>query len=171
MYCDCFILPFLLPTPTIWFSPDHKRNVSDGNVLILLTPIPSRLWFWELGKAPDWSCFKENLLQSKALPRSGQWHNWHQYEISAPFAPHWHHFVGKPVVTSWNVMTVFSGYINWNHCWVVLSVVGLVNQPCLSVLLFLKFILQSKPAAKWVPCDCCTALPSIVYTQPQSKIL
>ena len=46
-------LPLLLPTPIIWFSLDHKRNVSDGvvsgvgrneNVLILLTPIPSRLW-------------------------------------------------------------------------------------------------------------------------------
>ena len=52
MNCDWFILPLLLPTPTIWSSLDHKRNVSDGvvsgvgrngNVLILLTPIPSRL--------------------------------------------------------------------------------------------------------------------------------
>ena len=51
--CDWFILPLLLPTPRIRFSLDHKRNVSDGvlsrvgrngNVLILLTPIPSRLW-------------------------------------------------------------------------------------------------------------------------------
>ena len=51
--CDWFIVPLLLPTLTIWFSLDHKRNVSDGvvsgvgrngNVLILLTPIPSRLW-------------------------------------------------------------------------------------------------------------------------------
>ena len=48
-----FFLPLLLPTPTIWFSLDHKRNVSDGavsgvgrngNVLILLTPFPSCLW-------------------------------------------------------------------------------------------------------------------------------
>ena len=31
------------------------------------------------------------------------------------------------------------------------NVVGLVNQPCLSVLLFLKYILQSRTAAKWVP--------------------
>ena len=31
------------------------------------------------------------------------------------------------------------------------NVVGLVNQPCLSVLLFLKFILQIKTASKWVP--------------------
>ena len=47
------VLLLLLPTPTIWFSLDHKWNVSDGvvsgvgrngNVLILLTPIPSRLW-------------------------------------------------------------------------------------------------------------------------------
>ena len=47
-----FILPLLLPTATIWFSLDHERNVSggvvsgvgrNGNVLILLTPIPSRL--------------------------------------------------------------------------------------------------------------------------------
>ena len=46
------VLTLLLPTPTIWFWQDHKRNVSDGvvsgvekngNVLILLTPIPSRL--------------------------------------------------------------------------------------------------------------------------------
>ena len=26
------IFPLLLPTPTIWFSLDHKRNVSDGVV-------------------------------------------------------------------------------------------------------------------------------------------
>ena len=48
MHCDWFILPLLLPTPTIWFSLDHMRNVSDGvesgvrrngNVLILMTPI------------------------------------------------------------------------------------------------------------------------------------
>ena len=32
MYCDWLILPLLLPTPTIWFSLDHKRNVSDGIV-------------------------------------------------------------------------------------------------------------------------------------------
>ena len=32
MHCDCFILPLLLPTPTLWFSLDHKRNVSDGVV-------------------------------------------------------------------------------------------------------------------------------------------
>ena len=53
MHCDWFIIPLLLPTPTIWFSLDHKRNVSDrvvsrvgrnGNILILLTPIPLRLW-------------------------------------------------------------------------------------------------------------------------------
>ena len=51
-HCDWFILLLLLPTPTIWLSLDHKRNVRDGvvsgvgrngNVLILLTPIPSRL--------------------------------------------------------------------------------------------------------------------------------
>ena len=51
-HCDWFILPFLLPTPTIRFSLDHKRNVSDGvvsgigrngNDLILLTPITSLL--------------------------------------------------------------------------------------------------------------------------------
>ena len=46
----------------------------------------------------------------------------------------------------------FSGCINWNYSWVDFSVIGLVNQPCLSVLLFLQFILQSKTAAKWVPC-------------------
>ena len=50
MHCDWFIHLLLLPTPTIWFSLDHKWNLSDrvisgvgrtkfvnGNVLILLT--------------------------------------------------------------------------------------------------------------------------------------
>ena len=50
--CDWFILPLVFPTLTIWFSLDHKRNLSDrvvngvgrsGNVLILLTPILSCL--------------------------------------------------------------------------------------------------------------------------------
>ena len=49
---DWLILLLLLPTLTNWFSLVHNRNVSDGvvsgvgrngNVLILLTPIPSRL--------------------------------------------------------------------------------------------------------------------------------
>ena len=48
------LLLLLLPTPTIWFSRDYKQNVSDGvisgvrrngNVLILLTLILSRLRF------------------------------------------------------------------------------------------------------------------------------
>ena len=30
MHCDWFVLLLLLPTPTIWFSLDHKRNVSNG---------------------------------------------------------------------------------------------------------------------------------------------
>ena len=29
MHSDWLILSLLLPTPTIWFSLDHKRNVSD----------------------------------------------------------------------------------------------------------------------------------------------
>ena len=32
VHCDWFIPLLLLPTPTIWFSQDHKRNVSDGVV-------------------------------------------------------------------------------------------------------------------------------------------
>ena len=32
VHSDWLILPLLLPTPTIWFSLDHKRNVSDGVV-------------------------------------------------------------------------------------------------------------------------------------------
>ena len=44
MHRDWFILLLLLPILTIWFSLDHKRNVSgvgrNGNVLILLmTPL------------------------------------------------------------------------------------------------------------------------------------
>ena len=30
VHFDWLILPLLLPIPTIWFSLDHKRNVSDG---------------------------------------------------------------------------------------------------------------------------------------------
>ena len=30
-HCDWFILPLLLPTPTIWFSLDHKLYASDYN--------------------------------------------------------------------------------------------------------------------------------------------
>ena len=57
VHCDWFILPLLLPTPTIRFSLDHKRNVSDGVVsgvrtlfsltlvisstLLITTPTPS----------------------------------------------------------------------------------------------------------------------------------
>ena len=29
-HCDWFILPLLHPTPTIWFSLDHKRYIRDG---------------------------------------------------------------------------------------------------------------------------------------------
>ena len=29
-HCDWLILPLLLPTPTIWFSLDHKRNEATG---------------------------------------------------------------------------------------------------------------------------------------------
>ena len=32
MHSDWLFLPLLLPTPTIWFSLDPKRNVSDGVV-------------------------------------------------------------------------------------------------------------------------------------------
>ena len=32
MHSDWLILPLLLPTSTIWFSLEHKRNVSDGVV-------------------------------------------------------------------------------------------------------------------------------------------
>ena len=32
MHGDWFILLLLLPTPAIWFSLDHKQNVSDGLV-------------------------------------------------------------------------------------------------------------------------------------------
>ena len=49
VHCDWFILPLLLPTPTIWFSLDHKRNEAteseeNANVPTLPTPIPSSLW-------------------------------------------------------------------------------------------------------------------------------
>ena len=30
MHSDWVILPLLLPTPTIWFSLDNRRNISDG---------------------------------------------------------------------------------------------------------------------------------------------
>ena len=142
--------PLTTPTPTP--TPSLVKTS-----LKKASAVDSENW---VGLLIDRASRKIRFSQSNALPRSGQWHNWHQYEISAAFVPHWRHFAGKPVVASQNVMTVFSAYINWNYCWVVFSVVGLVNQPCLSVLLFLKFILQIKTVSKWVPRDCCTALPS-----------
>ena len=51
LHYDWLILPLLLPTPRIWFSLNHKRNVSDGvlsgvgrNGNVLILPIPSHLW-------------------------------------------------------------------------------------------------------------------------------
>ena len=50
VHWDWFILPPLLPTPTIWFSLDCKRRSHQRNqkkmetFCFLLTPIPSRLW-------------------------------------------------------------------------------------------------------------------------------
>ena len=32
VHCDWFIHPLLLPTPLIWFSLVHKRDVSEGVV-------------------------------------------------------------------------------------------------------------------------------------------
>ena len=56
------------------------------------------------------------------------------------------------MVASQNVMTVFLRLYKLKLLLSCFNVVCLVNQPCLSVLLFLKFILQSKTAVKWVPC-------------------
>ena len=39
-HCDWFVLRLLLPTPTVWFSLDHKRNVSDGVVSGIGTLFP-----------------------------------------------------------------------------------------------------------------------------------
>ena len=44
--CDWFILPLLLPTPTMQFSLDHKRNgcsASDSDSLIFTTSYRSAL--------------------------------------------------------------------------------------------------------------------------------
>ena len=65
MHCDWFILLLLLPTLTIWFSLDHKRNVSDGVVsgvgrkwkrsdssdsdsVALLTPLTTPIFYFHL---------------------------------------------------------------------------------------------------------------------------
>ena len=56
------------------------------------------------------------------------------------------------MVASQNVMTVFLRLYKLKLLLSCFNVLGLVNQPCLSVLLFLKFILQRKTAVKWVPC-------------------
>ena len=61
VHSDCLIFPLLLPTPTIWFSPDHKRNVSnrvvsgvgrkwklsdssDSNSVTLMTPLTTPIF-------------------------------------------------------------------------------------------------------------------------------
>ena len=67
VHCDWFILPLLLPTPTIWFSLDHKRNVSDGVVsgvgrngndssdsdsAALMTPLTTRIFYFHALTTP-----------------------------------------------------------------------------------------------------------------------
>ena len=66
VHCNWFILPPLLPTLTIWFSLDHKRNISDGVVsgigrkwkrsdssdsdsVALMTPLKSPIFLFSLG--------------------------------------------------------------------------------------------------------------------------
>ena len=56
MHSDWLILPLLLPTPTIWFSLDHKRNVSgvgrtwkrsdssDSDSVALMTPLTTAIF-------------------------------------------------------------------------------------------------------------------------------
>ena len=41
LHCDWFILALLHPTPTIWFSLDHKRYIRDG---VLSGVLSGRNW-------------------------------------------------------------------------------------------------------------------------------
>ena len=60
MHCDWFIVPLLLPTSAIWFSLNHKRNVSgvvsrvgrkwkrsdssDSDSVALMTPLTTSIF-------------------------------------------------------------------------------------------------------------------------------
>ena len=53
MHCEWFFLPLLLPTPTIWFSLDHKGNVSDdssdSDSVALIAPLTTPIHKFSLG--------------------------------------------------------------------------------------------------------------------------
>ena len=87
MRCDWFILPLLLPIPTICFSQDHKRNVSDRIVSGVgrkwkhadsssPDPISPRLWlrlrlrFWfSLGRKRSYdSAYDSDSVASENQP-------------------------------------------------------------------------------------------------------
>ena len=68
VHCDWLILPLLLPTPTIWFSLNHKRNVSDGVVSGIGTLLDYKL-FKILITTPTQtpSLVKTNLLMTRVV--------------------------------------------------------------------------------------------------------
>ena len=110
VHCDWFILPLLLPTLTIWFSLDHKRNVSgevgskvgrkqkcsnssDSDFIRLMTAYDSDFWF-SLGDKYSYnstydsnsnSVTSENqpLSDIRGLTQPIKWWQWKCY---------WYHF-------------------------------------------------------------------------------
>ena len=153
-----------------WFSLGHKPSYysaydSDSDSDSVTSENQPQKSFssrpWELARAPDWSCLKENLLQ----PIKSTTHIWAVTQLT----PVWNFCRVCSSLTSFrretsgDITKCYDCFLRLYKLKLLLScfnVVGLVSQPCLSVLLFLKFILQIKTASKWVPCDCCTALPS-----------
>ena len=133
MHCDWFILPLLLPTPTIWFSLDRKRRSHKQSrkqmegVLIFLTSIPSCLsWlschdsdFWfsishkrSYNSAPD-----SDSVASENQPlrrRKNPLRRPVKYKIPSPATQttrlwYWHLFITDSLLCPWGKKTpIFS---------------------------------------------------------------
>ena len=74
------VLPFVLPTPTIWFSLDHKRNVSDGvaSGIRTLFSIDHKLYASDYDYDSDsHSVASENQLYVRSMSRySATYYKW-----------------------------------------------------------------------------------------------
>ena len=68
MHCDWFILWLLLPTLTIWFSLDHKQNVSDWGCKLSQKKMEMFWFFWlQFRRAYD-SAYNSDSIASENLP-------------------------------------------------------------------------------------------------------
>ena len=88
VHCDWFIFLLLLPNLTMWLSLDHKQNINggvvsevgiNGNVLILLTLIPSHLRYPHIKISPY-----TELISGKSIPLTWIQQKWEEeYHIKS----------------------------------------------------------------------------------------